>query len=212
MEERVGLFRVQNQVDKMDSLHALKLLLIARSPVLTLTNRLVASSILDIPFVDGRCDGCHIRVIGTKCGVSIVQGFLAVLDFSVRMRIYRGRSVLTTSSNPSTWPSSAVFLVVFTTVTASAAPSSPCAGTTEQVFSTVSFGEVVVLTRLAAGVTGELPMAAAAGGGVDSLSAIIVLNIQGAVVQQVRVVPQFLERGLTLWKSGLYHRPPALVL
>ena len=191
MEERVRLFRVQNQVDKMHSLQALKLLLITRSPVFTLADRLVAPSILEIPFVDGRCDGCRIRFIGTKSRVSIVQGFLVVLVYIVRMRVYRGRSVLTTSSNPSTWPSPTVLPVVFTAVTASAALSSPCAGTTELVALTISFGGGIV----AASVTGELPLTAAAGGRVDSLSAIIVLNIQRAVVQQVRVVRQFLAKG-----------------
>lgn len=82
---------------------------------------------------------------------------------------------------------------MFAAVTASAALSSPCKGTTDLVASTVSFGEEVVLTRLAGGVAGELPMASTAGGGLDSLSGIMVLNIQRAVVQRVRVVRQFPE-------------------
>lgn len=74
-------------------------------------------------------------------------------------------------------------------------------------------GGETVLARLAAGVTGELALTAAAGGEVDSLSAVIVLNIKRAVMQRVRVVRKFLEKeALTIWESGLNSTQPALLL
>ena len=68
-EERVGFLRVKHEIDQICEVHGLELLVVGWTPVLALTDDLIAAAIFDDAFVDVGCDrGCV-----TDLGVSICR-------------------------------------------------------------------------------------------------------------------------------------------
>lgn len=64
----------------VESLLRFELFFVARAPILSLANGLVASSILDIAGVDARRNGGGVRVVAPECRVAIIEAGLGMVS------------------------------------------------------------------------------------------------------------------------------------